>query len=69
VVRHSKRLWVKDPSTLTPISLAIPEMTEKEKRNAELWKAVFAVGNITRESDNPEDMLRKAHAIIQQVLK
>lgn len=66
---YSKRLWVKDPSTLTPISLAIPEMTEEEKRNAELWKAVFAVEKITRENDNPEDMLRKAHAIIQQVLR
>lgn len=49
-----------DPTTLTPISLAVPDMTEDEEATAVLWQKVEAIADLTSRNThdkNPKDIL------------
>lgn len=47
-----------DPTVMTPINLELPEMTDDQKRNAELWATVNGIRNILNDhSGNPQEII------------
>lgn len=47
-----------DPTVMEPINLELPEMTQDQKRNAELWTTVNGVRNILNDhSGNPQEII------------
>lgn len=61
-----------DPSTLSPISLALPEMTAEEKRIAGLWQQVHSIKSVIDGDDSerskeldPAEILRKIKSMVK----
>jgi len=48
-----------DPTTLPPISLAVPEMTEEDTAQAKLWKQIAAIEAACNAGGEPEAILAK----------
>jgi len=69
---HSPRPDESDPSTLPPISLAVPDMTEAEAAEAALWRAVYDVQEAVRDgsgaNEDPTKRLRTALKVCQKAL-
>lgn len=55
-----------DPTTLVPISLAVPAMTDEEDAKAKLWQKVAKIGEIVNDNktDDPQTILNRVARLV-----